>query len=293
MGARPETFRQGGGGFLNHVDGVITGYRFTDEFNGVEFEPGNKPGTKDPKFHSGFMELSGRVDGADEDVTQNLFFGSYDDYEVSEDGLTLTAAAGGECTIGANSAVAKFIASLVEAGFPLTKLSDDPDSINFEPIIGARVRFGQAQVLGKDGKVRMRVAKKGKFKGKEFPDTTTIIEQFYELPAKGKGGKTVEPVKGKKGKQAEPDEDEEPATPKSLATTFLLKIVKASKGKLAKAKISMALLKPENGLYKHPEREAIRKLLTSDKFLNTEDGWTYDEDKEIVKVEVDGGDDDE
>lgn len=293
MGARPETFRKGGGGFLNGTDGTITGYRFTDEFNGVEFEPGNKPGTKDPKFHSGYMEISVRVDGADEDVTQNLFFGGYEDYVVSEDGLTLTTEDEGECSIGQNTAVAKFIASLVDANFPVDRLSDDPNSINFEPIVGTRVRFGQEAVMDKDGKPRMRVAKKGKFKGKSFPDTTTIIAQVYDLPGKaGKKGKksdAAEPVKAGKGKTKpaaeEADEDGDEETPTTLATAFLIKVVTANKGKMPKGKVSMQLLKPENKLYKHPEREAIRKLLNSDKFLKTENGWSYDEDKEVIAVE--------
>ena len=158
MGARPSTFHKGGGGFLNGVDGVITGYRWTDQFNGEDFVPGKKSKEQGggDKFHSLFMELSARPDGADEDQTQNLFAGGYDDYEVSEDGLTLTSAEGGECAIGGNTAAAKFIASLCEAGFPESKFDEDPDSINFEPMVGTRVRFGQAVVLGKDGKPRIR-----------------------------------------------------------------------------------------------------------------------------------------
>lgn len=286
MGARPSTFKKGGG-FLNGVDGTITAYRFTDQFNGEDFEPGKKPGTKEDKFHSGFMELSVRVDDADEDTVLNLFFGGYDNYEVSKDELTLTSEDGGECSIGANTPTGKFINSLVENGFPEAKFDEDPNSVNFEPMLGTRVRFGQAVVLGKDGKPGKRIAKKGKFKGREFDNTTTIVEQVYEVAGK-KGKKDAdEPVKGKKGKKTvEPEADEADADDAStLATKFLVKVVTANKGKMAKSKVSMQLLKPENGLFKHPEREAIRKLLNSDKFLNTEDGWSYDEDKEIITVE--------
>lgn len=279
--------KKGGGGFLNGVDGTITGYRFTDQFNGEDFVPGKKPGTKDDKFHSGFMELSARIDGADEDITQNLFFGGYEDYEVSEDELTLTNAAGEdeECSIGANTAAGKFLQSLVDAGFAESKFADDPNSINLEPMIGQRVRFGQAVVMGKDGKPRKRVAKKGKFKGREFDDTTTVVEQVYA--SEGKADKKGATTSGKKTPKPAKDEEGEADDVESIATKFLLKVVTANKGKLAKAKVSMALLKPENGLFKHPEREAVRKLLTSDKFLGKENGWSYDEDKEIIKVEAD------
>lgn len=284
MGARPSTFRRGGGGFLNGVDGVISGYRWTDQFNGEDFEPGKKPGTKEDKFHSLFMELSARADGADEDVTQNLFAGNYEDFEISEDSLTLTAKDGGDCSIGGNTAAAKFVASLCEAGFPESKFDEDPESINFEPMVGSRVRFGQAVVMGKDGKPRKRIAKKGKFKGREFDDTTTVVEQVYESGGKkGAAPKDAKAGTGKKGKAAK--EDAEDDSVESLATAFLLKIVAANKNKFGKGKLSMQLLKPENGLFKHPEREAIRKLLNSDKFLNTEDGWKYDEDKEVITIE--------
>ncbi len=104
---------------------------------------------------------------------------------------------------------------------------------------------------------------------------------MYEVAAKG--AKSAPATKGKKAAEPEPDEDE---TPETLATSFLVKVVTANKGKLAKGKLSMALLKPENGLFKHPEREKVRKLLSSDKFLSIEDGWSYDEDKEIITVEV-------
>lgn len=290
MGARPSTFKKGGGGFLNGVDGEIVSYRFTDQFNGEDFVPGKKPGTKDEKFHSLYMELKVRLDGADEDITQSLFAGGYDDFEISEDELTLTSASGDECSIGANTATGKFVQSLVEAGFPESKFSDDPNSVNFEPMVGARVRFGQAQQMGKDGKPLKRVVKKGKFKGREFDNTTTVVEQVYE--SGGKADKGAKNAKADKGGKKKKDEDAEDDDVPSLAKKFLLKVVTASKNKLAKGKLSMALLKPENGLFKHPEREAIRKLLTSDKFLNTEDGWKYNDDKEIITIEEDEDNDD-
>lgn len=288
MGARPSTFRKGGGGFLNNVDGTIVGYRWTDQFNGEDFVPGKKDGKE--KFHSLFMEISIRLDGADSDETQNLFAGGYDDYEVSEDGLTLTAQDGGECSIGQNTPAGKFLASLVEKGFPEKLLSDDPDSINVEPILGTRVRFAQETVMGKDGKPRKRVAKKGKFKGREFDDTTTVVAQVYDLPGKaGKGGKPAAAKTGKAAKEEDANEDEEgDQTVEALAGETLIDIVKANKGKMAKEKLSMAILQK---LMKHPQREPVRKLLKSDDFLETEDGWEYNAKKGVVTVAADEDED--
>lgn len=286
MGARPSSFRQGGGGFLNNVDGVIVAYRFTDEFNGEPFVPGNKPGTKDPKFHSLFMELSARLDGADEDITQNLFAGNADDFTISDDGLTLTALEEGEeCSIGGSTPAAKFVASLVEKGFPEGSLSDDPNSINFEPIVGTRVRFAQETVLGQDGKPRKRIAKKGKFKGREFNDTTTVVGQVYDLPGKATKGKAAAGKTGAKAKAKDVEVEDEPETSvEDLAAETLIDIVKANKGKMPKAKLSMAVLQK---LMKHPQREAVRKLFKDDEFLETENGWDYNAKKEVVTVDED------
>ena len=113
MGARPSTYKKGGG-FLNGVDGTITGYQWTDEFNGKAFVAGRDPKTKKERFHSLYLVPTVRVDGADEDVNTTLFAGGYDDYEVSEDGLTLTDPAGGDVSIGANTAAGKLLQSLVD-----------------------------------------------------------------------------------------------------------------------------------------------------------------------------------
>lgn len=284
MGARPSTAaKAGSGGRLNNVDGTITGYRWTDEFRGEPFEAGNYPGTKDPKFHWLFLELSYRIDGADEDAIEPLKAGDFEQFEVSEDGLTLTNVNGGECVLRENQPAMIFVKSLVDANFDENRLSDDPDSINYEPIIGTRVRFSQTPLLDRNGNAKTKVVSKGTHKGKTFPVTTTTVDQVYELPGK-KAAKGTSKVDAK-GKKAEVADNDEESSVEDLAKAFILKVVAdAPKGKLAKAKVSMALLKPEFGMFKHPEREPVRKLLLSDKFLSTEDGWKYDEEAEVITV---------
>ncbi len=265
MGSRPSSFRKSGG-FLNGVDGVITGYRCTDEFNGVPFKPGKNAEGK-PKFHSLQFELSVRLDGADEDITQNLFAGGYEDYEVSENELTLTSPEGGSCSIGANTAVGKFISSLVAQGFPETNLSDDPNSINLEPIVGTRVRFGQeVEIDRKTGKPRQRTATKGKFAGKSFDQTSTIVEAVYEVPKSGAKGKSVagKKVVGK-GEQ----------DVKELATSTLIEILEAAtpKGEIAYAKVNMALIRTA---LTGPTRDAVKKVILNEDWLAGSEFWNYD-----------------
>lgn len=271
MGARPSTQRKAGGGFLNGVDGKWTGYRFTDEFNGVAFKPGKKADGSGPKFHSLQMEISVRLDGAEEDITQNLFGGNYDDYDVSEDGQTLTAIDGGQCSLSASSAAGKFINSLVNPiegdGIPESYLSDDPNSINLEPIVGPRVRFVQAVEYDKNGKPKTRIVTKGKFAGKTFPVTTTVVERVYDLPAAPKGkaaGKTA----GKGNGAAKGGTDVT-----ALATATLLSILESNNGSITKAKVNMRVVK---ALLGNPASDAVRKLLNNDEFLAAVEGVDYD-----------------
>jgi hypothetical protein len=187
MGSRQSQFKTGGG-FLNGVDGVITGYKFTDEFNGREFDP------KSGAFHSLYCAVSVRVDGAEEDVTQHLFAGGADDYEISDDGLTLTDPAGGSCRIGGKTGAALFFGSFMEVGKCEDSFSDDEAIVNFEPAIGARVRFVQRKNAEATAKKGQRVDKKT---GKKYDRTDLVIDTVYELateapaPVKGKATKPV------------------------------------------------------------------------------------------------------
>lgn len=247
MGARPSSFKKSGG-FLNGVDGVISGYQFTDEFNGVAFVAGKDPKTKKERFHSLYTVLSVRVDGADEDVTTTLFTGGADDFEITDDGHTLSPIEEGR-ELGANTAFAKLVVSLVEAGFPESNLPEDV--INFESIIGTRARFEQRVNVEDTKKLGKRKDKKT---GKEYERQDLVITQVYELASKS--GKTAPkaPVKGaKSAKPAVQDISE-------LAGKALLEIVQAAGGSITKAKLSMKTLTTPL-LKGNPNRDAVRKFL--------------------------------
>jgi len=126
MGARPTQFRKSGG-FLNGVDATINDYQFTDEFNGEPFKPGKDPKTKKEKFHSLYCVLTATADGADDAVTTTLFVGSADDWDVSEDGHTLTPAEGRpeNQQLGGGLPFTKFIDSMCKSGFDELKLPED------------------------------------------------------------------------------------------------------------------------------------------------------------------------
>lgn len=279
MGARPSSFKKGGGGFLNNVDGTITGYEFTDVFPSDNPKPRKKS-----DFHSLYCILSVRVDGADEDVSTTLFVGSADEWEIENDGHTLVPNEEGQ-EIGQNTGFGKLLSSLTEANFPEAALPED--EFNWEAIIGTRCRFVQRT----DKETTQRLGKRKGKNGKEYDRQDLVIDQVYDLPGEaGKAAKAGKAApKGKAGKTEDAEDDDV----ETLATKFLLKMVTANKGKLTKGKLSMGLLKPEFGMSKHPLREEVRALFKTDKFLNTEDGWSYNEDKELITVKAKADEDEE
>lgn len=277
-GARPSGFKKGGG-FLNNVDGVITGYEFTTEFPGAESRPAKKSGKDD--FNPLYAILKVRVDGADEDVATTLFAGSADDFEIEDDGHTLTPV---DDSVGlrANTDWARLLTSLVDAGFPESNLPED--RINFEPIIGTRVRFKQerdeaAMVKAarsyrtSNGKFNERGEKKGK-DGKYYPLTYVVVEAVLALPgsgttkgkpaAKAVAGKptpvkgATKPVAGKANGKVQEDLT-------ALADETLQAILADNDGEIMKSKLPVKIAQKLG--VKHPHREEVRRLIYSDEYL--------------------------
>jgi hypothetical protein len=276
MSSRPSAFKKGGAGFLNNVDGVITGYEHTDEFNGNPYSAAKVNG-KVP-FHSLYTVLSARVDGADEDVTTTLFTGGADDFEISDDGHTLTPTEDGR-ELGANTSWAKFITSLVEAGFPETNLPEDV--INFESIIGTRVRFVQRTDVEGTKKLGKRKDKKT---GKEYDRQDLVIDQVYSLPgtsvaaAPKAAGKAAGKPAAKAVKAAATTVGEDVA---AVAIATVQTIVAEAGGSITKSKLGMKLI---GKLMKHPQRPAIQKYVDNDDNLSAIEGLEYDAATKTVSI---------
>lgn len=265
MGARPSSFKRGGG-FLNNVDGVITDYEFTTEFPGGNAK--SKGSKKNPDFTPLYFVLSARVDGTDEDAQTTLNAGNADNFEISEDGKTLTPVEEG-FELSANSALGKFISSLCEAGFPETNLPED--AINYEAIIGTRVRF--VQVVNKEAtdKYGKRKSKDGK---REFDRQDLKVSNVLGLAgtskATTKGGKPAPVVKGKKGAAPVAEDTSE------LAGETLRDILSDTEdGSILKAKLKMRVISKMGGV-KAPNCGAIVTQLLDDDFLGSVEGVDYD-----------------
>lgn len=282
-GARPSSFKKGGG-FLDGVDLVIRDYQFTDEFNGDSFKPGKIKGADGKpmeKPHTLNVLLTVRVEGADEDTTTTLkAANNFDEWEVSDDGYTITPVTEGT-ELSAGTSFAKLITSLCEAE-PKAEALLPEDSINYQGIIGIRLRTVQRTDAERTKKFGQKVDKKT---GKGYDRKDLVVEQVYELPGekpapvKGKGGKANPPSKTAKGKPAPVADVEDLDT---LSKTTLIEIVADAGGSIAKSKLSMKVL---TKLMKHPQREDVRKLIFTDDFLAQADGWVYDKAKQTVSIE--------
>lgn len=292
------------GGFLNNVDGVITGYRFTDETPShdgpQEFKPGKVKGADGKlkeKFHTLYMELLARADGAEEDSSTYLFMGGADDYTISEDGLTLMGVEkGAEVSIGANTAVGILLASLVEAGFDDNEFDEDVTLVNFEPMVGARVRFVQKRDEETTKKLGKRQGK-GKNAGKSFDRTNLVIDQYYgqaasdPTPAVTKtttspskvAAKTVTKGNGKAKVTAPVVEEVDIA---ELSARVLAEVVRAAGGTTKKNKMSVQLMMhPE--IKGKPIRDEVRTFVFDDDNLAaiaSAEGGSYDPSTGVVVI---------
>lgn len=261
-GSRPSQFKKGGGGRLNNVDGVITGYEFTPVFPFGE-------STGSSKFEAAmYAILKVRVDGSEEDVLEPLKICNESAVdEIVDHGHTLVPKSE-DFELSPNSKWSKLIASLCAApgsgtngsgGFDEANLPED--RINYEPIIGARCRFARVKDVETQEKFGKKVDKKT---GKEFDRDYLTVARFYgmEKPAgKGTAARTVTKAAGKtNGKAVEVDLTVE--AQEALGGLLAKFGGSAPKAKLVSAQGQMFLKS------KYPENaDAIRKLIYDDDFL--------------------------
>ncbi len=312
MGARPSQFKKGGGR-LNGVDVTITGVEFTGDqlvytkgeagFSREEFKAGKVKGADGKvkeKFHTLNALVSFRVDGATEDTVEPMFAGGADDFAISEDGATVwdatydTPEAAAEAEedpankvrgLGANTKFANFITSLVEAGFPDSNLPED--RINYESIVGTRVKLIQREDPAMKGKKRVDKVTK-----KEYAYTYTAVDDVLALPeaeeapapvAKAGAKKaTAAPVAKAGGKKAAPVA--EPEADLDDETTVALREALVQKSPQKVGDLSMWVLKNR---MKHPLREEMRGRIIDKVFLATENGWVYDKVAKTVTLAED------
>lgn len=279
MGARPSSFKRGGG-YLNEVDATLVGYTF-EVGETSKIKKGDRKGEDfTPLSFVPQFEVDGDDDSKDDPKTQRLLIGDAEQFgEVSDDGLTLSTPDGQ--SIGARSEAGIFIASLCAGGFPEERFSDSDDEINYEPAIGTRLRLVQ-QV--NEEKTKRQGKQKNEKTGKQYDRKDLLVQTVHEVPGGKATGKAAKPsasskpaAKGKK--VADADEVDIP----TLASATLQAILADAKDNtILKSKLSMAVLKK---LTRDDNRETVREWLMEDENLEGLDGITYNKKKQIIVAE--------
>lgn len=170
--ARHAELGEGGGGKFNNVIGIIKSYEFTTVHPFAKNPPKRR---KEGEFEPLFGVLTAQMDGATKPDVDVLLVGDANDFEVSEDGLTLTPAVEGG-KVWKDGQWGKLIASLEEHGVSTESGDYERGVYNYTPIVNRRVRFKQVQQFDKNGKVKQREGKgRGGVGKKMYDDTTTVV----------------------------------------------------------------------------------------------------------------------
>lgn len=239
---------------MNGVDGEIVDYEFTDKFKG------EKKGGEWVYFVPQI-----KVDGADDAIDQHLFVGGVENYEISDDGKSLTMVDGSPVTFGSKVPFGRLMDSLfdsaekadVDLESELPNL-EDGEPLNVEPLIGRRFRFGQEV----DEKANEKFGKRkgtGKNAKKEYDRTNTVITAI--LGEKGKGG-SAKPAAGKKGKGKDATDE---------AADVLKDIL--AKGEVNRKNLSLPVTK---ALMKNPNKDELKKTILDQDWQDKQEWLTID-----------------
>lgn len=249
-----------GGGFLANVDGTFKDYEFTARFKGEK---------KDGEWL--YFVPSILVDGADEPVDQHMFIGAAENYEIEDDGKTLTMADGSSVSFGFSTPFGRFMDSLLEKGFPEEELPnlEDGEPLTLEALIDRRFRFKQEV----DEKANEKFGKRkgtGKNAKKEYDRTNTVIDAV--LGEKTTAGKP----NGKPAKGKGPSEDDL----KDEAAAVLKDIIEGSKVPVLKKNLPVLAAK---AVVKNPNRDALRAIILDEDWQEEQD-WLEADRKGVLSV---------
>jgi hypothetical protein len=277
-----DRFKKGGGGFLNNVDGIIVGYKVTNEFPG-----GNAQTTRDDDNRL-FVQVSIKPDSSEDVLSQTLQAGNNaDEFDISEDAQTLTPKGGADLWGGTE--FARFHASFyADENSPVDKREDisEGDPIDFSHLVGVRARF--VQVVDTDaleslkkwlktpkgvkalkaGKYNAEGQKAGK-DGKFYDPRSLEVSQVYSV---GNAVETATPAKSKTAPKAAaaPARGKAKEDHTEFAQTIVLDVLEANKGTI-KGTLGTAITRRflKADLKEDPRREAVRQLAETPGFLET------------------------
>ena len=267
MGARPSSFFKGGGMF--NGEGKITGYEF---FVGDTTKVKNGP-RKGEDFTPLSLNVSFRMDGADQDVSKRLLIGDADTYGDVTDGNQVLQTPDGQ-NISAKSEAGIFIATLCDNGFDETRFSDTNESIDYRPMIGTRIVLVNEV---NEEKTKRQGKEKNKTTGKEYDRRDLKVARVLALPtATPASGRAMARTTSASTSNSRANGSGKADTAlETLASETLVNILADTKeGTLPKSKLRMKVIAALGP--KHPQRADVEKLLHNDAFLAAVEGVAYD-----------------
>lgn len=244
----PEDFTEGGG-LIDDIDVILKENVFDMfDYNGT-VQPG-VPSLKITMDHEG------------DNVIQYYSMGSANDWLPSEDGKQLIAV-GKAQNIRLSSNGGIFLKSLIDAGFPADKLSDDISILD-----GL-----QAHVIRVPAPKRPGLEKKEK----KYEDTILIVSEIKALPwekktPKGAPAKAASKAAAGKKAPAKKEEATEGDDASDEATNVILAIL-ADAGSVSKKELPGMIFKTEKD---NPNRNDIIKMAFDEEFLNN-GPWNYED----------------
>lgn len=269
-----DAIKRGGGGFFSG-DGTLVDYEFntrdTKKGTWVQFVP------------------QVQFDGVEGLRDQNFFLGSEDDYEISDDGKSVTMKDGENVSFGESTGFGKLMDSLCtaaeKAGLELEKdlglpKLDEGEALNLESLIDRRFRLKQVVDEKATEKFGKRKATKGKHKGKEFDRTNSIIEAIL---GETKGAKKAagKPAGKKSAKDEDADGDDADDSLNDEAEAVLRDIIDNSKGPMYAKNLSV---KASQALLKNKNKDALRKLILDSEFRDTL-SWLKEDKKGVLTID--------
>lgn len=239
MGIRPSSFK--GGGYLNNVDVTFVGYKFTSK----TFEWGIPVN----------VDLMFQVEGGEAPTTTFLKVGDATNYGgITPDGLRILTPEGQ--SLGKQSQLGVFLASLVKAGCPEDQLDDNEAYISLECLVGSRMRLVNQVNEDKTKKFGQQEGKDGK----KYDRKDLLVEKFYGMAVGAKKATNGS------GKAMSTDLT-------GTATTITKAILTEQGGEVSKTKLPVLTGKKLMG---NPQGTELRKIIQSEAFLAGSEAWLYD-----------------
>lgn len=197
------------------------------------------------------------VEGEENPVEQYWSVGKASDWQPSEDGKTLVPI-GKSTQLVQSSNGGILLASIVNAGFPEDKITDDITC--FVGMQGHVIRVPAPQRTG--------IVKTPRADGKSFDDTILVFDKITAFPWEKKGKSS----KGGGAKAAAAGgEDVE-----TEAVGVMLTILAENPDGVLKSKLPALAFKAAGG---SPNKNAIVRLLFRDDFLSSRGEWTFADGK--------------